>query len=424
MPRTKTYRKKSGKKYNKQKTYRKKSYGTKKKSYKRRKYGNPVNQPMVSKSLSAEQAYLKMIMNPCESLLAYGPSNGEIESGYLMRTTYRVKLHRIKERFNGYVIWFPDFTNAGIGSQVKANNPYYDANGTDVKNLTAGNCFVWECNDAGAIPQNSTIGIAPATTSAYYGYGFSDLGDGGSASSIKDPAYNWASANIVSQIRCLAACMTWQYTGTLKDTAGQMCTVANITPYQLMYGNGGTDNAPISISDMISLNKSYDRIAVQKYEVKHTPSTLGSLYRDTDKPYTDAATGQTSKTGDTNGNCFVKGNAVETVDEFGVGALTGTTPTTISLEASHINGIGFCWTGIDATVAQNIEIEMTKIFEWTPSGKYLATSSNAVSRPIMTTDQIMSSLNNRMPGWESRHQRMTPAQVSAVSGQAGVPNGG
>lgn len=356
----------------------------------------------MPQGVSPEQAYMQMVRNPSMANLAYGPLNGEIESGYLMRLTLRYQLHKTAARKNGYIVWFPDFHNGGFTT------------GTDdypsVATGRGGNLFVWEDGSTTSRPVNSTLGTGGSQTVFPYGYGMAV----GTASCLVDPAFKFCNTETVSQARTLAASMTWQYTGQLSTVQGMMSKVEGVTLAQLLYGGEGL-NTPVSIEELASMSQSQGRIGTGKYELKHHPSTMNSIYRNTDIPYIGSA-----NTANDTGICLKAGAA--TVTPGPPPTASATAPSIILVESSKVTGIGFTWVGVGDSDS-DIHIQCTKIIEWTPQATNNATIATAISRPIMTTDQIITHMDNNHHSWASTNsspEGMTATMKAAANGQAGV----
>lgn len=352
-------------------------------------------------TINKDQAYLAMVTNPCLAQLAYGPANGEAENGYLLRVNGRHTLHNVGTNTAGYVIWFPNWHNTGTGTTKPG-----------------GNCFYWEnepkAGIAPTIPTNSTIGGGSATTSIAYGRDSpSTPGDPTAippvaaynqttARVIKDPAYSWVNGTACVQARTLSACMNIQYVGALNVNQGLMGKVINIMPKQLIEGGSAGNATPMTVDDMLTFANVVDRWQAQKYELLHSPSEMGSQYRETDNP---------PVSNDISGNLCVLGNATP-----------ASTPTYLTLDGSKDNGIGFVWTSLPTT-ANDIQLVMTKIVEWTPTTITGISNAQGVARPVQRLDTLTQKLNNAKPGWQVKSSQPTTLQQVAQIAQTGAPNG-
>jgi hypothetical protein len=306
---------------------------------------NRRNSPMNQMSMqlgrqadNANAAYSKLLLDPCNARLTYGPMSGSTDNGYLLRVASRIVFHPTGANNNGYVAWFPDFHNNNFG---------------------AGNLFNFE---------TATPSVGPLNT-ALVPYGTSALT---TAAIQTDPAWNWVNGTNCASARVVAACIRVFNAAPVSGVAGQLMLCTGLSPAQLL--TGGSSGTPMSVNNFFTFGQNLERFTLETKEIKHAPSTNSSIFRPVDSPF------------DQGGNCV---NVAA-----GIPSVPATT-------ASQTNGIAVAWTGISTSNSNDIVIEFVKIIEWMPDANINVSEPQAPVRPTATLEDIQTSFTRTLNEWQT-----------------------
>lgn len=325
---------------------------------------------------SRDAAYVKLLRDPCNGPMVYGPTGGSSQTGYVTRLTKRQLYHTTATDNNGYIAWFPDYHNTGINGQFRATN-----------------LFVYNASTSSARPVNTIA---------------NPLGSGGaSGNSVEDPARAFVATSLVASARTIASCVTANFIGTTVSAAGQMAVATNITPSQLLYGGGGN---PLSVEEVFNLAQNVDRIPMDKREIVHAPTDLTAPFRGYDSDVRNTTANPTQ-----DGCCLLC-----------PAATAG--PSTVATGASGASGIIIAWSGLSNTTTNDFSLTFTKVIEWVPDPFSGIGSPAYAERPTSSYDQVVHYINSMYPGWQDSAARVGmqmareygPAMVNRVLGGAGL----
>lgn len=310
--------------------------------------------------------YVKLLRDPCNGPIVYGPTGGSSQTGYLTRVTKRYTYHQTAADNHGYLAWFPDYHNVGInGAQAAAN------------------MFTFSSTSSATRPVNTIA---------------NPLGSGGaSGNSQQDPAREFIASTTIAAARTIASCITACFVGTTVTAAGQMAVATNITPNQLLYGGGGN---PLNVEEVFNLAQNVDRIPMEKREIVHAPTDLTAPFRAYDGGPARSTAGNPTQ----DSSCLI------------IPAAAGG-PTSVATGASNASGIIIAWSGMSNTTASDLTLTFTKVIEWLPDPVMGIGSPASAPRPSSTYDEILQYININYPGWQDSAARMG-AQMAAAYGPA------
>lgn len=333
---------------------------------KQRKNKNQSSRPgLDSKVLD----YAKLLADPCAGPLV-GPQYGGSEAGYLARLK-REQLVATTTNTSGYIVWFPDYSGVIVGDTSTAHRN--------------GSYFLFTADDPSSAPVNSTAD--PMGTST-------DLAST-KGSFLLDPARNLLAGSTVQDIRTVAGCIEFMYTGALQDASGRFGIIEGISREQLLTGASG---GPSSVSDMFAVSKHITRTPLDKVEVKYRPSVTGQYFRSEGLNATDNAASDSADA------CFHTG-------------IPGTSATNVHSTGSTSGsamGIGFVWAGLPAN--SSFAFTATKAIEWRPEiGNGIVLP---VPRSVSGTNksaQVVAFLDRTAPGWTTMAKRAVNAGATALT---------
>jgi hypothetical protein len=313
----------------------------------------------------------RLIADPCNAKLLYGPATGSSESGYLLRVSNRVVLHGTAANVNGYMAWFPDYHTSGS---------------------FGGNLFTWEST-------STTVGPINTTTNPY------GTGSSLTAFARTDPAHPWSSSAVCSQSRTLAACVKVFCTSPVSTVSGSLAVLNGCSVTQLLGSSAsGGGGFPLQIVDIFSNAPTVTRIPLDALEVRHAPSSMASIWRSVDNDY--------SATTDPTDFCVQIGTPV-------------TGPASVpSLASANQAGIVIAWSGLNSANASDLVFEFTKVIEWMPDATNGPQLTNTAPRPSTTWEGLVGGLDTKFPGWKMGLVNSILGQGSVTSKVAAMALGG
>jgi hypothetical protein len=290
--------------------------------------------------------YAQMLNNPCDATLEagfYGTTEGILNS-------LKTVLFPSSSFTNGYIIWDATYTG-----DVGSNHA---------------NCVIYTNADSSIKPLN--------TVADPFGGGATDVSPRGQALDVG--ASDWGRSSIVSDTRCIGACLRMTYFGPMNVVAGQIAIIENLSADSLL-----SNGSPASIDDLFAVSSIVKRLGVDPYEVKFRPNNNSPTFKtDRDSPITTGT---------------------------GLGVVSG-----LSSEALRFSPrfVGFAWRNI--TSASDLNFEFYQNVEWRPNttSGFVAT----VPKQIKSNDSFQSLLkylDDNFPGWQHTVSKMAAGQVSGVA---------
>jgi len=250
-------------------------------------------------------SYAQMLLDPCSATLVpglYGSDQGMLARNKQSRK-FDYTLSGFAGATSGYIMWCPDYTNVHTGAPFNMN------------------CFQFATTDSSTRPLNTAsdpFGMQSAT---------------GTAVARTDPAGAFLTTDLVADYRPIGGCVTFEYVGSLKESAGQITYIHNIPAATVL--NGGAGGTPLSVDEIFAYSAGpTSRLGLETYENIFRPTEENSThFRSED----DAL--------------FLVNSGTETV---------------LSENARNFSPqmIGFAWRG--APPEAPIVIELTKNGEWRP----------------------------------------------------------
>jgi hypothetical protein len=213
-----------------------------------------------------------MVADPCTSELIpglYGSSEG-----LLARLKNQYHVPKLADPHPpttcGYCLWCPDFTNE-------------DTTGTDeLPSTDQGNLFIWQSNDSTKFADNSE--------SSPFGIGI----DAGTTKTLPDPAVHLLKSDIVSDARCIGACMQLTYFGTMMNSAGEVGFISNLPVSECL--TGGVGNNSFSVDELMNYSTKAHRFGTDTEEAIYRLNDQSSgLFRDHDTKLLNVPLANTSK---------------------------------------------------------------------------------------------------------------------------------
>lgn len=191
----------------------------------------------------------QLISDPCNGPLGYGVGDGYNGAVSERQRTTIVSPSNNASNVSGYIVWFPSYHGAtGVGGNA---NLYYFETATP------------------AVAPVNTIANPMGTTVNTSG---TFLADPTSASISAGGAFTRA--------KCLSACVQMAHIGTLQTTAGQICTVRNLSlaAFNTNYGTVSPFQ-PMSVDQLFGYAHERQRFNIDGHEVVWRPADNSSVLR-------------------------------------------------------------------------------------------------------------------------------------------------
>lgn len=234
----------------------------------------------------------------------------------------------------GYILWCPDFTNAGRDSE-SVDAPYPQI-------ANSGNLYLWTSPDPNIHPVNVTgspLGLTP--------YGGGQVHH--TAVCLTDPAFPLANTTLVADSRPLAACIQMTFTGPLVYNSGEIGYLDNVTAQELIgYASNGVDHLPISPNELMNFCNKKERLSQDTHEITYrlNSESSGSFRRTPDPNLTTNLQLQ-------QGDLIFRPQDVDDAN---------TPLTAIDVNKSTLRFFGLVWRGVQPD--STFTLDMTKVIEW------------------------------------------------------------
>ena len=293
---------------------------------------------------NAVLSYAKLLADPCGAPLTK-PEYGASDNGYLSRFRNSLSV-TTGATGRGFVVWFPDHC-------------------TQYSVQTSGNgvAFLTDTPDVGPTGSMGN-GAALNTPEGRF---------------IDDPAKEWLGSSVCEDMRCIAACITFTYTGAQLEMAGRVGTIDGITQETLLNGSG---TLPASPSLLLNASRTAVRTPLTPMELKWRPTEASKPFRG-EVVKDQAFLASSSST-------FISGDQE-------LGGL----------------GYGFAWEGLP--VNATFVITRTKAVEWRPELASLV--MDTVPRNIRqhnVTERSLAFLDTHVPGWQEKTRNAILGTGSAI----------
>lgn len=323
--------------------------------------------------------YMKLVDDPCNGPLvrAIGSDSG---GSIIERARSVVSFPLVAGNTNGYLAWFPGFTNpAGVN-----NGP--------------GCCYYYE-NSAAGTPPNNTVADPMGTVAQTSGV------------FLADPcAALIGGTSPFSRAKATAACMQLYSSSQISIIQGQVAYVARMSLAAFDMNNGlpGTVIQPPSVNQLLAYAAKRERYGLDGHELKWAPTERECQLR------TNGTAAQGSQISDHQepDACFWRGVA-------------NTRETRVACpDPNNVYGIVFVWSAVyGANVNQN-HITLTKVSELE-----LAPRSGAIEPPpagrtspsvpgFESVNEVIDILDSVAPEWRTQAKHaavsMTASAIGAV----------
>lgn len=354
------------------------------KARKRKSKKMSIRAPIKSSGVDPNTAaWIRLIADPCNSQLVH-PIYGGTGNGYLSRVRYSFTVHNTSTANNGVLLWYPEYAGGdGLPSTPSTYRP--------------GSCFVYETNNAGSPPVNSTNNP----------FGSAGSSVGGTYATYRDPAHNFTnSSNYAS--RCVAACARVLYTGPPLTKSGLFSADNNHKFSQAIDLGGATLPTIDQIASVLPVTKPLPYSA----EIRWLPGSNSSVFRRT-----------------TSSNISLDNLQNDTL--LYVSNTVANTPSQPGLSYAESSGIAITWRGLPTTTTGDITIELIKVFEWVPWDN--TALMNVSNRPTSTVkgfaamdyiNKIADSISYVVDGYSNTMAAMTnPSVLGMISKMSKVAIG-
>lgn len=284
-----------------------------------------VATPQVATSLPNDYTYAKMIADPFNSKLV--PGIFGTQEGLMARVKATLSNPADTGQTCGFILWAPDYTNAGADTPYESKAPPADPE------LTRANLFYYY----GADPSTQVINTDVIPFGSETGSAVTN-----NVKSMKDPASNLLRSTIVADGRTIASGIRLTYTGALINAGGQYAILSALPMGTLLGGgdNGGT----LSVDDLFRYATDTGRIDRVPIEVKGRPDDSSNVFRSDESA------------------CMT----YYTIPNSTGWEFQGPTVYTEEGRANQPQFFGIAWRGLPADVANPMVFDIVKSLEWRP----------------------------------------------------------
>lgn len=310
------------------------------KARRKKKRGRRRRRKVGSYQSGSPSKYLRMISDPCSAKLVAGLYGDQ--QGILARFQSSMTLAAAVDRTCGYILWYPNYTNAH-SDQTPGKQP----------NL---NMFLFYGVNGDTVPTNTAA--EPFGTCLHYN----------TACGVPDPAHAFVSGAVCDSARHLGSCLKMSYTGKMSDASGQISYLQNIPLDNLLREDG----TAATVNQLFILSQDSRRMGVDTHSIVYQPLDPGMERFRTQ-----------------NDGCIIQGDVNTSVSEHADDAKVYT-PT----------GFGFAFRGIPAADLPNYVLEFHKNIEWKPAtGQGMPIVPPAASASTSFIKSTVDKLNQIDPTW-------------------------
>lgn len=306
--------------------------------------------------------YAELVADPCMGPLVNGlvtgPTGGSVIERF--RQTLAVPAAAATNR-DGYLVFFPSYHGAGQSKAYSNQSIFY---------FEAANTSTRPTNTIAAPLGSGVLGAATGTW-------------------LTDNAYSVISGATSPFVRAksLAACAQLEYVGALSSSAGQICTIANISLNALIQNTTtpGVDILFPTVDEMFAYAAERRRLQIDGHEVKYRPTPEQDVYR---------AAGVSLE------GALVNNSEPDTL--FWNGSPAATASKLTVTDPAHAQGIVIAWRGIPGTLG-SLTINLIKVveLELAPrSGVVESMMTKPTGQRGVTIESVTKFLDDASPGWQ------------------------